>query len=221
MADQRLGFAREWCVRWSGRFPSNSMGVTLMHEHILLDTSSWWKRPCCASDIALSERPLDISMIGELRMNPFLNRDCGLFDVRAAIEGAERFHRIRRADNRRSHQRRNWRDPSALQRISRRTGLHIVMGAGFYLEPSHPEYVKRMSIEAIAEAIAADCGVSEDDPGVSRWNYRRDRCQQRLHAGGGESAARRRARFEDQRGALNGPLARMERLAHRVLDRAK
>ena len=39
------------------------------------------------------------------------------------------------------------RDPSALQRISRRTGLNIVMGAGFYLEASHPDYVKEMSVD--------------------------------------------------------------------------
>src|SRR3954453_3366211 len=70
-----------------GPIPVAEMGVTLMHEHILLDTSSWWKRPCCASEIGFAERPLDISMIGELRMNPFLNRDnCGLFDVKVAVE---------------------------------------------------------------------------------------------------------------------------------------
>jgi hypothetical protein len=26
-----------------------AMGITLMHEHIVLDTSSWWHRPCCAT----------------------------------------------------------------------------------------------------------------------------------------------------------------------------
>ena len=70
-----------------GPIPVEAIGVTLMHEHILLDASSWWKRPCCGSEIAISESALDISMIGDLRMNPFLNRDnCALLDVRAAIE---------------------------------------------------------------------------------------------------------------------------------------
>ena len=32
-----------------GPIPVEAMGVTLMHEHILLDTSSWWRRPCCAA----------------------------------------------------------------------------------------------------------------------------------------------------------------------------
>ena len=70
-----------------GPIPVEAIGVTLMHEHILLDASSWWKRPCCGSEIEIAERTLDISMIGDLRMNPFLNRDnCALLDVKAAIE---------------------------------------------------------------------------------------------------------------------------------------
>ena len=75
-----------------GPVPVADLGVTLMHEHTLLDTSSWWKRPCCASDIGFAERPIEISMIGDLRMNPFLNRDnCGLLDVKVAIEELAHF----------------------------------------------------------------------------------------------------------------------------------
>jgi phosphotriesterase-related protein len=53
---------------------------------------------------------------------------------------------------------------TSLSTIPRRgTGLNIVMGAGFYLEPSHPDYVRRMSVEEIATAIARDCGGITDD----------------------------------------------------------
>ena len=150
-----------------GPIPVEAIGVTLMHEHILLDASSWWKRPCCGSEIAIAERPLDISMIGDLRMNPFLNRDnCGLLDVRAAIEELNHFVEYGGKTIVDPTNLGIGRDPSALQRISRRSGLNIVMGAGFYLEPSHPPYVKDMSVETIAEAIARDCGLSEDEPEV-------------------------------------------------------
>jgi phosphotriesterase-related protein len=55
-----------------------------------------------------------------------------------------------------------------LQKISRRTGLHVIMGAGFYLEPSHPDYVRQMSVDQIATAIARDCGgIADDMPIVS------------------------------------------------------
>ena len=69
-----------------GPIAVEKIGVTLTHEHILLDASSWWKRPCCGSEIGLAERPIDVSMLGDLRMNPFLNRDnCQLLDVDAAV----------------------------------------------------------------------------------------------------------------------------------------
>jgi phosphotriesterase-related protein len=150
-----------------GPIPVEDMGVTLMHEHILLDTSSWWKRPCCASEIGFAERPLDITMIGDLRMNPFLNRDnCGLLDVNTAIEELGVFVEYGGRTVVDPTNLGIGRDPSALQRVSRRTGLHIVMGAGFYMEASHPPYLKDMSVEAIAEAIAADCGLTDYDPEV-------------------------------------------------------
>ena len=41
-----------------GPIPVEAIGVTLCHEHILLDTASWWKRPCCGSEIAIAERAL-------------------------------------------------------------------------------------------------------------------------------------------------------------------
>ncbi len=167
MSDAKTGVHSGMVRTVLGPIPVELMGVTLMHEHILLDTSSWWKRPCCASEIGFAERPLDISMIGELRMNPFLNRDnCGLFDVKAAIEELNCFVECGGRTVVDPTNLGIGRDPSALQRVSRRTGLNIVMGAGFYLEASHPDYVKDMSVAAIGDAIAADCGVSEDNPEV-------------------------------------------------------
>jgi phosphotriesterase-related protein len=151
-----------------GPLPVDAMGVTLMHEHVLLDTSVWWKRPCCAGDIHLAEKPLDVTMIGELRMNPFLNRDnCGLFDPELAAEELMRFVELGGRTVVAPTNIGIGRDGAALQRISRRTGLNIVMGAGFYLEPSHPDYVKRMSVDDIAQAIARDCGALDGRPEVA------------------------------------------------------
>ena len=147
-----------------GPIAVDKIGVTLMHEHILLDASSWWKRPCCGSEIALAERPIDVSMLGELRMNPFLNRDnCQLLDVDAAIAELMLFVELGGQTVVDPTNLGIGRDPRALQRISRRTGLNIVMGAGFYLEPSHPDYIKRMAVDEIARLIARDCGAVADD----------------------------------------------------------
>lgn len=48
------------------------------------------------------------------------------------------------------------RDPAALARIAQATGVHVVMGAGYYVHAAHPEWLEAASEEAIAERIAAD-----------------------------------------------------------------
>ncbi len=48
------------------------------------------------------------------------------------------------------------RDPSALVRIARATELQIVMGAGYYLQSSHPAELAAMSADAIADQIVAE-----------------------------------------------------------------
>ncbi len=48
------------------------------------------------------------------------------------------------------------RDPEALARISRATGVHIVMGSGYYVHGSHPDWIEGASEAAIVDAIVGD-----------------------------------------------------------------
>lgn len=45
------------------------------------------------------------------------------------------------------------RDPAALVRMSVATGVHIVMGAGSYVEPSHPPDVRRMDADELHDRV--------------------------------------------------------------------
>ena len=183
MAKPTIGVESELVRTVLGPIPVEAIGVTLMHEHILLDAASWWKRPCCGSEIAIAERALDISMIGDLRMNPFLNRDnCALLDVRAAIEELNHFVEYGGKTIVDPTNLGIGRDPSALQRISRRTGLNIVMGAGFYLEPSHPPYVKDMTVESDRRGDRSGLRPLGGRARGLRRNHRRNRDQQGLYA---------------------------------------
>ena len=150
-----------------GPVPVADLGITLMHEHILLDAVGLWQRPCCAGDLAFAERPIDVSFLGELRMNPFLSRDnCQLLDVDAAVEELSRFAELGGRTVVDPTNRGIGRDGAALQRISRRTGLHIIMGAGFYLEHSHPAEVAAMTEDDIARQIIHDVGGGTERPEV-------------------------------------------------------
>jgi phosphotriesterase-related protein len=48
------------------------------------------------------------------------------------------------------------RDPDALARISRATGVHVVMGAGYYVHGAHPDWIEDASEATIVDTIAGD-----------------------------------------------------------------
>lgn len=162
-----LGVASGYVTTVLGPMPVRELGVTLMHEHILLDASGKWVPPCCCSERHIAEMPVSMENLGELSLNPLASRDnCQLFDVDLAIEELMKF----KAQGGQSVVDPTnigiGRDPKALQRISRLTGLNIIMGTGFYLEPSHPAYVKTHSLETLADQIIYDVGGFDDKPEV-------------------------------------------------------
>ncbi|AVX24596.1 Phosphotriesterase family protein [Pseudomonas syringae pv. atrofaciens] len=150
-----------------GPVPVERLGVTLMHEHILLDASGKWVAPSCCGERHLAERPVSIELLGELHMNPLVSRDnCQLFDVDLACEELLKYRALGGETVVDPTNLGIGRDPQALQRISRLTGLNIIMGAGFYLEPSHPHYVHERSVEQLAEQIIHDVGGGAEKPEV-------------------------------------------------------
>jgi phosphotriesterase-related protein len=55
------------------------------------------------------------------------------------------------------------RDPKALARIARLTGMHVVMGAGYYIGSTHPDNMDSLSEEAITTEIIKDIEVGVGD----------------------------------------------------------
>jgi phosphotriesterase-related protein len=58
------------------------------------------------------------------------------------------------------------RDPLALRRISEATGVHVVMGAGWYRERVYPDYIRERSADELAAMIARDVEEGVDGTGV-------------------------------------------------------
>ena len=79
----------------TGPVPVEEMGVTLMHEHILLDGARTWKCPCHPDEKAIAEQSVSIEIIGELRMNPYMNRDnVSLDDSDLALSELKRYQAL-------------------------------------------------------------------------------------------------------------------------------
>jgi phosphotriesterase-related protein len=150
-----------------GPMPLDSLAVTLMHEHLLLDARSWWHRPSEPERLYLASAPVHAGIVGELRMDPFANLDnCRLDDEQLAIAELLPFKALGGVTVVDPTCRGIGRDPLALRRISEATGLNVVMGAGYYLEGSQPPAVAEMSADAIADEIVRDAFEGVDGTGV-------------------------------------------------------
>jgi phosphotriesterase-related protein len=151
-----------------GPLPVERMGVTLPHEHILLDGSNKFRPACnCGQPADLADRPLTMDILGELRVAPVANRDnCMLDDVDLAVEELEKFKALGGQTVVDATSAGIGRNPKALQDISHRTGLNIVMGSGFYLAPAHPAFVETKSIDELADEMVYEVGGMETRPRV-------------------------------------------------------
>lgn len=140
-----------------GPIPADALGITLPHEHILNDCRCWWHRPTEPERQHLATEPVHQGIIGELRMDPFVNLDnCALDDEQLAVAELLAFRDAGGTTVVDPTCRGIGRNPTALARISATTGLQIVMGSGYYLESSHPPVVRTMTAEAIADEIVAE-----------------------------------------------------------------
>ena len=219
MSLDKVGVGSGHVMTVLGPLPVERMGITLPHEHILLDAATSWRRPCCAGHLKIAQQPISVEIIGELRMHPFLNRDnCVLDDVEAAIEELMAFADQGGVTVIDPTNRGIGRDGPTLQKISRRTGLNIVMGAGFYLERSHPDYFTAMSEDAIADQIVADVGGGDTSPDVPAGLIGEIGVSKDFTAAE-ERSLRGAAQAAKRTGVpLSIHLPGWERLAHRVLD---
>ena len=105
------------------------LGVTLMHEHTLVDAWEWGGR--LGYDSTVDDEEL---LVEELACY----RDAGgsaLVDVTPI--GLRR-------------------DPSGMRRLAQATGLHIIMGCGWYRERVYPAYIHELSTNALADMLVKE-----------------------------------------------------------------
>ena len=146
-----------------GPIESAEMGLTLTHEHLFNIVTPWWHPPYddSARSKELVDEKVSITNVWELRHDPFLNKDnCALDDIESAIVEVKRFAaQGGRTILEACADQGNGRDPEGLARISRESGLNVVMGSGIFLDPVHgPEHLDG-TVREIADRIVRDLTV--------------------------------------------------------------
>ncbi|MDG4647494.1 phosphotriesterase-related protein [Roseibacterium sp. SDUM158017] len=141
----------------AGPVARDSLGVTLMHEHILNDCTCWWRGRDPDFVSPIRDLPVSASILSRLKHDPFACRDnCALNDESLAVAELLQFAEEGGRTVVDPTCRGIGRSPEALRRISKATGLNIVMGSGYYLQSSHPAGLAAMTAEDVARELVAE-----------------------------------------------------------------
>jgi len=150
-----------------GTVPPESLGLTSSHEHLLIDFALMFTPPSEASEKFKAYQPVTMENLGWVRYLPFRNFDnLQLLDEEVAISEALLFKRAGGETIVDATTIGIGRDPLALARIARATGLNVVMGAGYYVDASLPPGMDDKSEEEITREIVSEITTGVGDTGV-------------------------------------------------------
>lgn len=140
-----------------GPIDPEQLGVTLTHEHLLVDLSVAHGPPDSASGKDFYHKPVSQEMVGRIRHHAAQNADnAQLFDVPTAIEEVMLYKQHGGASLVDATSIGIARDPMGLFRISHATGVNIIMGASYYVAAAHPPDIDRLTEDDIVEQIVRD-----------------------------------------------------------------
>ena len=150
-----------------GPVSPEALGPTMTHEHLLINFLCMFTPPEEASDLGRVYEPITIENLGRVRQDYYSYRDNLLLtDEDTAIAEAALFARHGGGTIVDATTMGIGRDPLALARISRATGVNIIMGAGYYVDAVHPNDMDDKSDSEIADEIVAQLTTGVDDTGV-------------------------------------------------------
>lgn len=152
-----------------GPVPAGALGKTVVHEHCFVDLRPTFQAPDGPTRGRDLDRPVDMSMVAELQQNPFsTTRDNLVLDDEAlCIEELDQLVQAGGNTVVDPTCTNMGRQPLALQRVSRATGLNIVAMTGFYVEPAHPDWVSEKTADQLAGIM-----ISEFEDGIDGTDVR-------------------------------------------------
>ena len=147
-----------------GPVSADELGVTLVHEHIMADNNGLFDP---SSDPVRAREPLTMENLWWVRVNPVKNLDnIQPFDEDLAADELQRFHGAGGRTVVDPTPRGKSPNPLGIRRVATRTGLHVILGCGWYRAPSHPKDVAGMTPDEVYDRILEDVTVGIDGTDV-------------------------------------------------------
>ena len=140
-----------------GTIAPSDLGPTTTHEHLYIDFSFMLRPAQDSPSHELECVPLALENLGWIRRNYYSNRsNLQLMDLDTSVREVGLFRDAGGGAIVDATTIGIGRSPDSLVRISQETGVHIVMGAGYYVGAVHPKDMHERSVEDLALQIASD-----------------------------------------------------------------
>ena len=145
----------------------SELGITITHEHLLIEFGVVLTPPTDPAEAHMAEEKVSLENLGWVSFNWTGNRDnLRLADEEVAIDEARHYASAGGGTMVDVTSIGIGRSPEALVRISRATGLHVIMGAGYYVGPAHPPEFASKSVDEVTAEIVRDVTEGVDGTGV-------------------------------------------------------
>ncbi len=135
----------------TGALPVGAVGRTLIHEHVICDLTTYWRPQDAPED---AHRSVSLATLAHVRADPFaIRHDLELDQMDVAVEelGIHRDLGGGTVVEVTSHG--IGRDVRALEIISRRSGVPIVAGCGYYIGSSRPRGFEKRTVGELADEL--------------------------------------------------------------------
>ena len=150
-----------------GLVKGDELGVTLAHDHVLIDGTFMYVEPPEIGQRKMAHEKISLENRGWVGYHWTSNKDnVELKDEEIAVSELKHFVA---AGGKTIVDPTNiglGRDPVGLARIARLTNTHVVMGAGYYIGSTHPDNMDALSQDDIAREIIRDIDVGVGDTGI-------------------------------------------------------
>jgi len=152
-----------------GEISPDDLGITLPHEHTLVDFRYYWKKnvPEESMDKEILAEPITLTNRGEVVYKPFEFYD-NLYqlDIDVYVDEAEKFKELDGSTIVDLTTIDLGRNPENLKIISEATGLNIVMGSGYFTEDVITEEFRRIEESEITKKIIKEFEYGVGDTGI-------------------------------------------------------
>lgn len=141
----------------TGLLEPDALGVTMPHEHLFVDVTCMFDPPTEASDRHRAYAPFSLEHLGWIRLHYFRHyENLMLSDEATTVSELELYKAAGGSTIVDVSTPGIGRDPRALARVSRASGVNVVMSTGFYVASTHPAEVARMSEDDVTARMVAE-----------------------------------------------------------------